>query len=62
MVGLYRDPTGATIFERASTTLHTSVAAPTSSIKLSENEGLRRRIKELEDEVKEKDVCPNSSI
>ena len=56
MVGLYRDPTGETIFERTSA-VNNSVNATTTSIKLSENEGLRRRVKELENEVKEKNVC-----
>lgn len=54
MVGLHKDPTGETIFERTNNNFSTS--AKTSATTLSDTEGLRKRIKELEEEVKEKDV------
>lgn len=56
MVGLYKDPKGETIFERTSVA-NNSLGVPSKSVKLSENENLRKRIKELEDEIKQKDVC-----
>ena len=56
MVGLYKDPKGENIFT-GSLAVSTN---DTSKIETTVNEGevlgLRRRIKELEDEVKEKDV------
>ncbi len=51
MVGIYRDPKGEKIFEKTSVTTTTN-----NSSKMNENEGLRKRIKLLEDEVNEKNV------
>ncbi len=57
MVGLYKDPKGEAIFERTST--HSTIPG-LSSNELDERDNemntLRRRIKELEDEVKKKEV------
>ena len=58
MVGLYKDPQGKKIFREVGTnSTSTGISKESKSI-FSEDEvlGLRKRIKELEDEVKEKDV------
>ncbi len=47
MVGLYKDPKGETVF------MKTSTQAPTLGVS---TDALKRRIKELEDEVKQKEV------
>lgn len=52
MVGLYKDPEGEHIFKNTST----SVAGTTSNLNDTDS-GLRRRVRELENEVKKKDVC-----
>ncbi len=58
MVGLYKDPKGETIFEKSTAVpSHAGlsiVKENESKTGESETEGLRRRIKELEEEVK---VC-----
>ncbi len=54
MVGLYKDPKGEKIFRKisaVSNTLGVSIDSASDEVR-----GLRRRIRELEDEVKEKDV------
>ncbi len=58
MVGLYKDPKGDSIFERSTMAAsHPPMSSVTDTgSKISDNEtlGLRRRIRELEEEVK---VC-----
>ena len=61
MVGLYRDPNGESIFEKSVTASHPTLGIAKengSKISDSETQGLRKRIKELEAEVK---VCINTS-
>ena len=73
MAGLYKDPKGEHIFVKTSTKTSTKgmcVSNIPSNDQLNENEqevtALRQRIKELQDEVKEKEVsvfaisCANS--
>ena len=58
MVGLYNDPKGKDIFTTKNTsTLATTVLKGGSQDEETVVSQLRKRIKELEDEVKEKDVC-----
>ena len=57
MVGLYKDPKGENIFKNTSmdtSTFGTAVSKPGSDEVML---GMQRRIKELEDEMKKKDVC-----
>ena len=53
MVGLYSDPNGESIFSEVSKTTELG-----TTVKVADNEvlGLQRQIKELEDEVNEKNV------
>ncbi len=52
MVGLYKDPKGETIFEKSTALPRLSIVRENESkISKSETLGLRRRIKELEEEV-----------
>ena len=60
MVSLYKDPKGEDIFKKSSGVSESlGVAAKVETdTKYSENEiRLRKKIKHLEDEMKEKDVC-----
>lgn len=55
MVGLYKDPSGEDIFKNSSITNQLN----SKDVILNEGDvpGLRRRIKQLEDDMKKKDVC-----
>ncbi len=55
MVGLYKDPKGEDIFKRT-TVASNSISVSKVTYSKSEVLGLRKRIKELEDEVKETQV------
>lgn len=56
MVGLHRDPQGDTIFSKASGENPTLGVGSNSTKPSDEVHSLRRRIKELEDEAKAKEV------
>ena len=64
MVGLYKDPKGEDIFTSVNSHTHTSTSGTSQSKGGGGDEEtlslLQRRIKELEDEVKEKDVRATS--
>lgn len=59
MVGLYKDPKGEDIFKKSSGVSESmGIAKIETESKYTENEvRLRKKIKSLEDEVKQKDVC-----
>ena len=59
MVGLYKDPKGEEIFNKTSTCLNHNITMSSGHNKdsdLTDGSGLRKRVKELEDEVKQKNV------
>ena len=58
MIGLYKDPKGENIFRKVPGATNTWGVTKESDVKSNDSEvqGLRRRIKELENEVKEKNV------
>ena len=56
MVGLYKDPKGEHIFGKTSTPTPTKGIVASNNQNEQEVTALRQRIKELEDEVKKKEV------